>query len=567
MKNDFIINLPSSSTIFDNYTELCNYLNIPVLGGKSKQLQLKKLKRYFNWIREGKKYIITEIYNTPQYSSSTRGKNKPLTRYQYLFNTILLNQLIYGGTHDEGNESCISFTKTELRQGLFKLVNKNYYNIRKDIKRASRETGLTEEMLKFADRKVTDKMNSMSFRGFKQLEEEGRLNVSEGLYVYYIDLQEYFNTGKKIIRSRCVNDTERILIMSAGWIGEKEFENELEELEFEEKLDPDTYRGRKSKSILRSKLEILNGVEYIEGVINKLINENEDENEEVDPAVAPINVEELILTRWKEVMEARGKELIPLNKEQLEELKHSEGLNAYALEKGEFWINIVRKTRFFVYTPHILKLELIDRIGKLQSMPGAQLELNQYMLDWISEKAQNVWGGFSQQFLNESRTGSRDIVKDMGIFTGTYVDITAVEKNYKWQEYTDCGGRPWKVRYSSEKMKFDKINLRLPQGTKVDDVEPKVILWNAPQKGMLCTNDGKLLGTVNRVWTKREWMPIEGYLGGIWNEGEGKEIGCIILDLGEEGIVILKEEWGKSEESEGNKGNEGNEMENEMGAK
>ena len=88
-----------------------------------------------------------------------------------------------------------------------------------------------------------------------------------------------------------------------------------------------------------------------------------------------------------------------------------------------------------------------------------------------------------------------------------------------------------------------------------------MILWNVPHKGMLCTNDGGLLKSANCIWTEREWMPIEGYLGSVWDEGEDKEIGCIILNLGEAGILILKEEWEKSEEGDEN------EMENEMGAK
>ena len=417
-------------------------------------------------------------------------------------------------------------------------------------------------MLKFADRKVTDKMNSMSFRGFRQLKEEGRIDVSEGLYVYYIDLQEYFNTGAKNIRSRCVSDTERTLIMSAGWIGEKEFENELEELEFEDKLNPDTYRGEKSKSILKHKLEILNGVEYLESVVGKLMSGGSGGDEEgeiidpveVDPAVpavpalAPISIEELIAMRLREALDTQGRKLVPLTEEQLEQLKHSEGLNAYALERGEFWVNIVEKTRFFVYTPHILELELIDRIGKLQSMPGAQLELNQFMLDWIEDKAKNVWGGFSQKFLNESKTGSRDIVKDMGTFAGRYVDVKRTDKNLEWREYKDERGKIWRVRYSNGKMKFDENNLKLrgtggPGGEGEERENKQIILWNVPNPHQVCTSNEKLLEIAAREWSKRGWLPIDGYLGDIWDEEEGHEIKCIILELEEGEILVLKGAW------------------------
>ncbi len=535
--------------VFNNYTELCNHLNLPILGGKSKQLQLKKLEQYFSWTRDGKKYIVTEVFTTPHSIVEIRGKNKPLARYQYLFNTILLMQLIFGGDRDEDNMNCVSFTKTELRQGLFKLINRDYYNIRKDVKRASKETGLSEELLKFGDRKVTDKISSMSFRGFEQLKENGKIDVTNGIYIYYIDLKEYFNTGEKIVRCRAASDAERNLILSAGWIGEKEYENEFREMSGEEKMNPENYRGVRSKKILKNKLEILNGVKYVEDVMDKIMADGEMMEGEVNgdaDAVTPINIDELMDLRIQEVMKGEGKKIVPLNDEQLEVLKKSDGLNAYAIEKGEFWVNIVEKIKFLLLTPNILKMELIERLGELKSMPGAQEELNVFMLDWIEDKATNVWGGFSQKFLNESATGSRDIVKDMMIFAGRYVDVKRVEKNYEWKEYQDEAGKIWKVRYSNNKMKFDEANLKnvvFDSGEEEGEEGKRVILWNAPHKEELCTNCGELVEMARRIWSQKDWMPIEGYLGGIWDEDKGKEIGCVVLKLGEFGILVLKRQW------------------------
>ena len=536
--------------VFNNYTELCDYLNLPILGGKSKQLQLKKLGQYFSWTRDGKKYIVTEVFTTPHSIVETRGKNKPLARYQYLFNTILLMQLIFGGDRDEDNANCVSFTRTELRQGLFKLINRDYYNIRKDVKRASKETGLSEELLKFGDRKVTDKVSSMSFRGFEQLKENGKIDVTNGIYIYYIDLKEYFNTGEKIVRCRAASDAERNLILSAGWIGEKEYENEFREMSGEEKMNPENYRSVRSKKILKNKLEILNGVKYVEDVMDKIMADGEMMEGDVDggmvDTVTPINIDELMDLRIQEVMKSEGKKIAPMNEEQLEVLKKSDGLNAYAIERGEFWVNVVEKIKFLLLTPNILKMELIERLGELKSMPGAQEELNVFMLDWIEDKATNVWGGFSQKFLNESATGSRDIVKDMMIFAGRYVDVKRVEKNYEWKEYRDVAGKIWKVRYSNNKMKFDEANLKnvVFDGGEEDGEEGKrVILWNAPHKEELCTNCGELVEMARRIWSQKDWMPIEGYLGGIWDEDEKKEIGCVVLKLGEFGILVLKRQW------------------------
>lgn len=48
-----------------NYKELCALLGEEVKTGKSKQLQLDNLNRFFEWEKAGQKFIITDIYDTP----------------------------------------------------------------------------------------------------------------------------------------------------------------------------------------------------------------------------------------------------------------------------------------------------------------------------------------------------------------------------------------------------------------------------------------------------------------------------------------------------------------------
>lgn len=55
----------TKSQIFKNYKELCEFLEEPVKGGTSKEAQIKEWQRYFAFERQGNKYIITEIYDTP----------------------------------------------------------------------------------------------------------------------------------------------------------------------------------------------------------------------------------------------------------------------------------------------------------------------------------------------------------------------------------------------------------------------------------------------------------------------------------------------------------------------
>ena len=61
--------------VYKNYKELCSALQESVKGGDSKISQLKEWSRFFNWKRQGYKFIITEIYNEPKPKIDGRGKN------------------------------------------------------------------------------------------------------------------------------------------------------------------------------------------------------------------------------------------------------------------------------------------------------------------------------------------------------------------------------------------------------------------------------------------------------------------------------------------------------------
>lgn len=58
-----------------NYKELCNILNIKTKAGNSKKSQLKELERYCNYIKEGNRFIIKEIYKDPKIKEDGRKTN------------------------------------------------------------------------------------------------------------------------------------------------------------------------------------------------------------------------------------------------------------------------------------------------------------------------------------------------------------------------------------------------------------------------------------------------------------------------------------------------------------
>ena len=92
-----------------NYKELCNILNIETKAGNSKKAQLRELERCCNYVKEGNKFIIKEIYPIPikkVYPSNGKGKFKAIKNFnvenQYAYSKgvykIELNNYIYIGS-------------------------------------------------------------------------------------------------------------------------------------------------------------------------------------------------------------------------------------------------------------------------------------------------------------------------------------------------------------------------------------------------------------------------------------------------------------------------------------
>lgn len=62
--------------ILKSYRHLCEVLEVLVKTGKSKQLQLEDMGRYFTYTKDGNKFIINEIYKEPLQKVDNRINNK-----------------------------------------------------------------------------------------------------------------------------------------------------------------------------------------------------------------------------------------------------------------------------------------------------------------------------------------------------------------------------------------------------------------------------------------------------------------------------------------------------------
>lgn len=86
------VNNLKEGMILKNYKELCSVLDIPVVSGKQKQLQIKDLERYVEYHKIGNKIIIDKIFKEVISKVDNRGKGNN-TKYvddiEYLILTLL----------------------------------------------------------------------------------------------------------------------------------------------------------------------------------------------------------------------------------------------------------------------------------------------------------------------------------------------------------------------------------------------------------------------------------------------------------------------------------------------
>lgn len=110
--------------VVKNYKELCALLEEEVKTGKSKQLQLDNLKRFFEWEKVGQKFIITDIYDTPlpKVDSRSSGNN---SKYVKCIEILLLRYLL------DKKDYTATLTKRSWWQ-ILGMINNKYNQIERD---------------------------------------------------------------------------------------------------------------------------------------------------------------------------------------------------------------------------------------------------------------------------------------------------------------------------------------------------------------------------------------------------------------------------------------------------
>lgn len=120
-----------------NYKVMCSLLNESVTNGSSKQCQLRRWKRYFDFEKQGQKFIITEMYETPKEKIDYRRSRpyRPMGGEEH----FKVPQELYSshGIYriQSGNKVFIGMTKLPFRSKFQEHYNNhsNYYPITSEL--------------------------------------------------------------------------------------------------------------------------------------------------------------------------------------------------------------------------------------------------------------------------------------------------------------------------------------------------------------------------------------------------------------------------------------------------
>ena len=200
-------NLKSNQT-FKNYKELCNFLNEPIKTGKAKQLQLKEWERFFLFLKEGQKIIITEIFDIPKEKIDKRANNKggnnnknvkPMMDYiMHIFNPDYMNEYY-----------TISIWSTLILKILNKDVCDMIYRDDETISQFCEDNHIADQKL-FREYVGTVKYvtKTLITTAFRCLKKKKLLEYQEG-YKFYYEGDKYNKTVSTDVLNEYIDSMER----------------------------------------------------------------------------------------------------------------------------------------------------------------------------------------------------------------------------------------------------------------------------------------------------------------------------------------------------------------------
>ncbi len=158
----------SEGMVVKNYKEICKLLNEPIMtGGDSKKYQLKRWQCYFDYDKQGQKFIINEIFNEPFPNLDARKQKEGI--YVKYIELLLMEYLM----KQDGKQA--SLTKGQLYEMLgmvspyYYTYRKNKYVMNKEVESKLDTLNPSAEQLGIFFQRVDQKLNSILTSALKSM--------------------------------------------------------------------------------------------------------------------------------------------------------------------------------------------------------------------------------------------------------------------------------------------------------------------------------------------------------------------------------------------------------------
>jgi hypothetical protein len=204
------VNKVKEGEVFKNYKEVCTHLGVDITTGNARIAQHKEWQRYFEYEKEGQKYIITEVYTEPlpKDDGRTKGNNSEYLPYIEL---ILLDYL------SQQHDKVASLTVKKLFL-LLGMCNEHYLDENFQI---PDEEEINDYYIKHFNQRSYKKLNRILFNALNNLKNR-RLIDYQSAKMICIEEKRRNKTYKKIRQAtpeECdiIRNIERATLMDMGF--------------------------------------------------------------------------------------------------------------------------------------------------------------------------------------------------------------------------------------------------------------------------------------------------------------------------------------------------------------
>lgn len=171
--------------VIKNYKTWCELLGQKERGGKSKQLHIKELERYFRFHFDKHKIIIDEVYSEPKPKIDNRvnnGANK--AKYDNLLDDIIINQVSEYGT--------IEASKSNLFKDYINLFTDKYIDLSLNPTVLAEEYKLGKGITKEYADKTNAIVTSCTHTSLNRLQKQGLLKWNFQTFIKENPSDEYY---------------------------------------------------------------------------------------------------------------------------------------------------------------------------------------------------------------------------------------------------------------------------------------------------------------------------------------------------------------------------------------